>query len=228
MKYLLLLLPVIAVVAYFAMSHGEPPIQRQSLAYSQPMEPPAMPEPAPIPEAFTASPPPIIPEPEPEPAPAEPEKHLAPEGVYYVLSRISVTTDSGVAGISPGTKVTMIKPGPPMRVTDGEHEFEATSSQLTNDLDVAAKAYRMESDQRAAFGATEDLRIGNARQMEWENRADGTASTEAARKKLEEEAGLARQQTEAAARERSEKVTPERAVTVTRATPQPMRAQRRK
>ena len=70
------------------------------------------------------------------------QKRLAPEGVYYVLQRLSVTTDSGVASVTPGGKVTLVRAGSPMCVTDGEHQYDANSSQLTNDIDLAEKLAR--------------------------------------------------------------------------------------
>jgi hypothetical protein len=66
-------------------------------------------------------------------------KHFAPEGTFYLLQRIAVTTDTGVIGIVPGTRVTLVKGGTPMRVSNGEFEFDAGPEQLTNDLDLAAK-----------------------------------------------------------------------------------------
>jgi len=66
-----------------------------------------------------------------------PVKRLAPEGVFFVLQRISAATDSGVVSIGPGTKVTLVRAGSPMRVTDGEHQYDVSSDQLTNDMAIA-------------------------------------------------------------------------------------------
>ena len=65
------------------------------------------------------------------------EKHLAPKGVYFLLTYISVTTDSGVTGIPPGSKVTLVSSGPPIRVINGQIVFEVLPAQITNDLDLA-------------------------------------------------------------------------------------------
>lgn len=65
-------------------------------------------------------------------------KHFAPEGVYYLLTRVSFSTDSGVVGIPRGAKVTLVRRGNPMRVTNGEYEFEVSSTQVTNDQDVVS------------------------------------------------------------------------------------------
>jgi hypothetical protein len=70
-----------------------------------------------------------------------PQLNLAPDGTYFLLQRVSVMTDSGISGDAPGTKVTLVNAGPPMRVTDGQNEFEVQPSQVTNDLDVAQRVF---------------------------------------------------------------------------------------
>ncbi len=53
--------------------------------------------------------------------------------------RASLPIDSGVIGFAPGTKVTLIEQVDLVStVTDGEYQFKVPSSQLTNDLDLAA------------------------------------------------------------------------------------------
>ena len=76
----------------------------------------------------------------PTPArPVTPQRHLAPEGTYFLLERASLRVDSGVIGFAPGTKVTMVEQGDSAStVTDGQYQFTVQSSQLTNDLDLAA------------------------------------------------------------------------------------------
>ena len=69
-------------------------------------------------------------------APVKTRRHPIQEGVYYLLTRVSITTDTGVTGIPRGTRVTIVRFGYPMRVTDGQHEFDVTSTQITNDLDI--------------------------------------------------------------------------------------------
>jgi hypothetical protein len=67
------------------------------------------------------------------------EQHLAPEGTFFLLQRASLPIDSGVIGFAPGTKVTLVEQADSVStVTDGEYEFKVPSSQLTNDLDLAA------------------------------------------------------------------------------------------
>jgi hypothetical protein len=76
------------------------------------------------------------------PTPALPvaqERRLAPEGTFFLLQRASLPIDSGVIGFAPGTKVTLVEQGDSAStVTDGQYQFTVQSSQLTNDLDLAA------------------------------------------------------------------------------------------
>ena len=77
-----------------------------------------------------------------KPAPARPvtsQPRLAPEGTFFLLERASLPIESGVIGFAPGTKVTLVGQGASAStVTDGQYQFEVQSSQLTNDLDIAA------------------------------------------------------------------------------------------
>jgi hypothetical protein len=77
-----------------------------------------------------------------KPTPTRPvahEQRLAPEGTFFLLQRASVPIDSGVIGFAPGTKVTLVEQADSVStVTDGEYQFKVPSSQLTNDLDLAA------------------------------------------------------------------------------------------
>src|ERR1700677_2830230 len=90
----------------------------------------------------------------PPPAPAVPEKHIAPKGTYYLLQAVSITTDSGITGISIGTKVTVVNDkAKTWRVTDGQNKFDVDPSHLTNDLDVAAAVIQKDADAQAALQA---------------------------------------------------------------------------
>ena len=131
-----------------------PPVERDAPPIV--LMPPAPPIPEPEPPA-TATPETVA-----EPAaapPAPPEKHLAPDGVFYVLKRISITTDSGVIGIPVGTKVTRLKPGPPMRVTNGEREFDVQADAVTNDLDIAAQTFKLNGEQEAELTAARNAQV---------------------------------------------------------------------
>ena len=71
--------------------------------------------------------------------PVGPQRRVAPEGTYFLLERASLRIDSGVIGFTPGTKVTLLDQGDSAStVTDGQFQFTVPSSQLTNDLDIAA------------------------------------------------------------------------------------------
>ena len=78
----------------------------------------------------------------PKPTPLvhqSPARHLAPEGTYFLLQRVALTTDSGVVGFAPGTKVNLAaRTDSISTVTVKGYKFDVPSSQLTNDLDIAA------------------------------------------------------------------------------------------
>lgn len=75
------------------------------------------------------------------PAATPDTRRLAPEGVYYLLGRISVTTDSGVVGVNAGTQVLLLEKqeNGALKVTDGPDDFVVAASEITNDLDIAAR-----------------------------------------------------------------------------------------
>lgn len=63
----------------------------------------------------------------------------APEGTYFLRRYLSVTTDSGIFGKAPGTKVTLInRDGAIMHVSDGVNQFDVSEADVTNDMDMAA------------------------------------------------------------------------------------------
>ena len=65
--------------------------------------------------------------------------NLAPTGVYYLIQRISITTDSGVISIPAGKKLIVKAEGEPLRVTDGENEFKVSHAYVTNDMDTLSQ-----------------------------------------------------------------------------------------
>jgi hypothetical protein len=97
---------------------------------------------APKPTTAAHPPKPLAQQPAAKPTPARPvtpQRRVAPEGTYFLLERASLRTDSGVIGFAPGTKVTLVDQGDSAStVTDGQYQFTVPSSQLTNDLDLAA------------------------------------------------------------------------------------------
>jgi hypothetical protein len=72
-------------------------------------------------------------------APPTVEHHrLAPEGVFYLMDRVSIKTASGVAGFAPGTLVRMVQDkGETFVVTADSTTFEVPADNLTNDIDLA-------------------------------------------------------------------------------------------
>ena len=110
---------------------------------------------APKPTAAAHPPPPkqLAQQPAAQPTPARPstpQRRLAPEGTYFLLGRASLRIDSGVIGFAPGTKVTLLDQGDSTStVTDGWYQFTVPSSQLTNDLDIAASVAQSDFAEQA-------------------------------------------------------------------------------
>src|SRR5438874_11180762 len=80
-------------------------------------------------------------------------QRLAPEGTYFFLKRASLKTESSIIGFAPGTKVTMIEQRDSTSiVSDGEHQFETASSELTNDLDIATRVAKADFEAQRKIG----------------------------------------------------------------------------
>lgn len=127
--------------------------------------PPEEPD-APATRVEVATPAPVVAT--PMPATPVPVVHrLAPEGIFYVLQRVTVTTDDGIHGLAPGTGVRLVrKTDAGMVVTDGQHEFTALPSQLTNDLDVAGNAAGIDARQRANLAAAQQAQVAAIAQQQ--------------------------------------------------------------
>jgi hypothetical protein len=69
-------------------------------------------------------------------APEEMESPFAPPGVFFLLERVSLETDSGVLSYLPGTKV--IKAGSRYITSEGK-QLTLKAAQITNDLRIATK-----------------------------------------------------------------------------------------
>lgn len=67
-----------------------------------------------------------------------------PQGTFYVTQRVSVTTDSGIVGVNPGTPVLVVErlADGNLMVTDGPEDFEVATDQITQDLSAIHPANR--------------------------------------------------------------------------------------
>ena len=102
--------------------------------------------PAPTPSPLALEPP----VPRPTPGQLQP----MPEGVYCMLERVSMTTDSGITAIPAGATVHRLKADASgLTVTDGSTIFHVKLSQVTNDPAVAARIGQTEAQKSAALAA---------------------------------------------------------------------------
>ena len=82
------------------------------------------------------------------------QSRLAPPGVYFTLTYLSMRIPSGITGLEPGTQVVCVKDeGPVLLVKAGSLEFEAKRQYLTNDLDVADLAVRNDAEAQQAVAS---------------------------------------------------------------------------
>jgi hypothetical protein len=72
--------------------------------------------------------------------------HLAPEGVFFLMERVSVASQYGVTGIAPGTRVRLVEDrGTTFRVSDGNTTFDVSTEKLTDDIDLGALVARSDA-----------------------------------------------------------------------------------
>jgi|GEM_PF-1080612 len=85
------------------------------------------------------------------------------EGTYCMLERISITTDSGVIGIPPGTMVRRLKGhGSAIDVTDGTNLFSVKLSQVTTDPETAGRLAQAEKQKSASLAAWQQAQMQSA------------------------------------------------------------------
>jgi hypothetical protein len=109
------------------------------------------------------------PAPQSTPAPVETPKvvastpvpdELAPEGTYYLITKVSVETADGITGFPSGTKV--------QKSTDGKFQTSTgqalalTPNQFTNNLRIAREAAGAEASQRVALSQAAQQREASA------------------------------------------------------------------
>ena len=108
---------------------------------------------------------PISPEPPSTPAPSVPHipvtstrsDNKAPDGIYFLLKRVSATNATGIIGFPPGTPVKLVgNNGDIFRVSSDNIEFEVPREQLTTDLNIARNVAAVDSKTQAALAG-----IGN-------------------------------------------------------------------
>lgn len=85
----------------------------------------------------------------------------ASDKTLFLQERVVITTDSGVSGIAPGTRVRLVQDnGATSRVTDGTITFDVSKDKLTGDAGVATLAAR--ADDAAQRAAVDYMRQVNA------------------------------------------------------------------
>jgi hypothetical protein len=97
------------------------------------------------PSEAPAIPPPVV------AAPAPPAKRLAPDGMFFLLTKKSVETDAGIVGLRPGAQVIRQPDG--KFLADG-HLLELAAGEITNDLDLAARVAGADARAQAAIRQT--------------------------------------------------------------------------
>jgi hypothetical protein len=102
----------------------------------------------PAPEAAVATPTPATPMPkvvEATPAP----NYLAPTGVFFLVTQVSVETPSGITGLRPGTQVQQT--GPNEFLGPEGHKLTLRPDQVTNDLRIAQQIAGADAATQAAL-----------------------------------------------------------------------------
>jgi|ERR1051325_3475913 hypothetical protein len=97
----------------------------------------------------------------PAQTPGEVERRrVAPEGVAYLVERVAITTNAGVTGFPPGTRVKILADhGEKILVSTEDTQFEVAGDKLTNDLDLAALVSRQDAESQEALARAMDERM---------------------------------------------------------------------
>lgn len=115
-----------------------------------------------------------------------PHKHLAPDGTFFLLQRVTKSTQFGVYSLGPGSEVHRVaQQGRKLTVSDGREQFDVDSSHLTNDLDKAAGLQQMQNDEKRSVHAAverEKRRVQELQRQTNINHANATEQHEKARR----------------------------------------------
>jgi hypothetical protein len=91
---------------------------------------------------------------------------LAPGTALWLIQRMSVTTKTGVIGISPGSKVTVIKDNSPtITVSDGTDTFDVPRTQLTTDPAIAQSAATADYASQVALAKAEEKQMAETNRV---------------------------------------------------------------
>jgi hypothetical protein len=85
------------------------------------------------------------------PAPTPEANYFAPEGVFFLVEKITLETKDGIMGYPPGTKV--LRQGAAFMTPDGVR-ISPRSDQMTNDLRIAQRAAGSDAAAQAAVKNT--------------------------------------------------------------------------
>ena len=109
---------------------------------------PAEEAPAPKVAAATPEPKPVAPVAVATPPPATPAPELAPPGVFYLISAVSVETSDGILGLKPGQLLKEVRPGV---YRADNNEVTLRPEQVTNDLAIARRFAAQDQVNQAAI-----------------------------------------------------------------------------
>ena len=104
-------------------------------------------------KALTAPPEPPKPTPTPEPVVVAPPPAKPTIGsIVWAVTRLSITTDDGIVGVQPGSKLRVVKETETgYTVTDEKHEFQVLAAQVSLNNAAASAAVAADAAARAAM-----------------------------------------------------------------------------
>jgi hypothetical protein len=120
--------------------------KKKEVTEEAPEEQPAAATPAPK-SATPAPQPVVVATPPPAPA-ATPAPELAPPGVFYLVTSVSVETSDGILGLKPGQLLREVRPGV---YRADNNEVTLRPDQVTNDLVIARSVARQDQLNQAAI-----------------------------------------------------------------------------